>query len=103
MRTYCLFQASTLAAVLTCAATPSAAQQTDQESRQAVVEAAQAEKLKVLAPYSETGFERLTTRIQDILDYRTVTWHPYFQSAAHGSGLALGVGRVQHVTPYNYI
>src|SRR5262245_27805635 len=103
MRTIRLVGATTLIAGLTWAAAPVAAQDANDGTRQAVVESAQAEKVKTLQPYAATSFERLMTRVEDILAYRTVTWHPFFQSAAHGSGLALGVGRIQHVTPFNYV
>ncbi len=38
-----------------------------------------------------------------MLVYRTVTWHPFFQSAAHGNGFPIGVGCMYHVSPYNYV
>ena len=91
------------AAALTGAAAPASAQDLDNQTRQGLVEAAQAEKVKTLQPYAQTSVERLMLRLQDILDYRTVIWHPYFQSAANGGGLTLGVGRVVHVTPFNYL
>src|SRR5262245_50576325 len=103
MRICRLVRASTLAATLACAAAPAAAQEADSDTRQAVVEAAQAEKVKTLRPYVQTSTERLIDRLQDILDYQTVKWHPFFGSAAHGSGLPIGVGYVQHVTPFNFI
>jgi hypothetical protein len=103
MRILPVVRALALASVVAGFAPPASAQDSSGETRQAVVEAAQAEKVKTLQPYTETSFERLMTRFQDILDYRTVTWHPYFESAAHGSGLALGVGRVQHLSPYNFV
>src|SRR5262249_8030288 len=59
--------------------------------------------VKTLQPYSVTGMERLMTRVEDILSYGTLRWHPFFQSAAHGSGLPLGVGYLQHVSPFNYV
>jgi len=103
MRTCRVVRASVLAAILMCAVAPAAAQDPDSETRQALLEAAQAEKVKTLQPYVQTTTERLMLRIQDILDYRTVTWHPFFQSAAHGGGLTLGAGYVTHVTPFNFV
>src|SRR5262249_20372352 len=103
MPTFRLARASSLAAALMCAAVPAAAQESDGDTRQAVVEAAQAEKVKTLQPYTETGFEQLMTRLQDILEYQTVKWHPFFQSAANGGGLPVGVGYVQHVSPFNFV
>ena len=96
-------RASTLALALGGAALPVAAQEQDSDTRQSVVEAAQAEKVKVLHPYVPTSFEGLMVRLQDILDYRTVKWHPFFGSAAHGSGLPIGIGYVQHVSPFNFV
>jgi hypothetical protein len=103
MRFHPVVGALTLVSALTALALPAMAQDSTAETRGAIIEAAQAEKVKALQPYTETSLERTLTRLQDILDYRTVTWHPYFQSAAHGSGLALGVGYTQHVTPFNFV
>lgn len=89
--------------VLLLAATIASAQEPGQETRQSVAEEAQASKAEVLRPYVPTGLERLMVRVEDILVYRTVRWHPYFQSAAQGGGLPIGVGYVQHVSPYNFI
>jgi hypothetical protein len=94
---------STLAVALMCAAIPAAGQDPDNETRRTVVAAAQAEKVPTLQPYTATSFERLMTRAQDILEYGTVAWHPFFQSSAQGSGLPLGIGYVRHVTPFNYL
>ena len=90
------------AGILACPVLPAVAEDSD-TTRQAVVAAAQADKVQTLQPYTVTSLERSVTRLQDILEYGTVKWHPFFQSAAHGSGLALGVGYVQHVTPFNYV
>jgi hypothetical protein len=105
MRIGRIVRVSTLAAALAGAAAPVAAQNPDGDgdTRQAVVEAAQAEKVKSLQPYGVTSFEHLMVRLQDILDYRTVKWHPFFGSAAHGSGLPIGIGYVQHVTPFSFV
>src|SRR5262245_61756700 len=103
MRIGRVVRASTLAVTLACAAAPAAAQDSDGDTRQGLVEAAQADKLKTLQPYGQTSMERLMGRLEDILDYRTITWHPFFGSAAHGSGLPIGVGYLQHVTPYNFV
>lgn len=103
MHTGRFLRASTFAAALAGAATPAIAQESDGASRRALVEAAQAEKVQSLQPYVQTSMERLITRVQDILEYRTVTWHPYFRSAAQGSGLPVGIGYTRHVTPFNYI
>src|SRR5215471_8604113 len=104
MRMSRVLGAPVLIAALTCTASfVEAQEELDAESRQAVVEGAQAEKVKTLQPYSVTGMERLMTRVEDILSYGTLRWHPFFQSAAHGSGLPLGVGYLQHVSPFNYV
>jgi len=103
MRIGGVVRASMLAAALVGAAVSVAAQDLDSDTRQAVVEAAQAEKVKTLQPYTQTSLEHLMVRLQDILDYRTVKWHPFFQSAAHGSGFPIGIGYVEHVSPFNFV
>src|SRR5262250_3048018 len=100
MRTWVL-QVGTLTAVLVAAS--AAAQESDRASRQSLVDQAQAEKVETLHPYVPTTFERLTTRLQDILENQTITWHPYFESAALGGGLPIGAGYIAHVSPYNFI
>ena len=89
--------------VLLLTASVSTAQEPDQGSRQALVEDGQASKAEMLRPYLPTGVERLMARVEDMLAYRTITWHPYFETAAHGGGLPLGLGYLKHVTAYNYI
>jgi hypothetical protein len=103
MRILRLVGGLTLIFAVTCVARPAAAQEADSQTRRTVIEEAQADKVKILEPYTQTSFEHLMTRVQDILEYRTVTWHPFFQSAAHGSGLPVGVGYVKHVTPFNFV
>src|SRR5262249_28107276 len=98
-----LVRASTLAATLACAAAPAAAQEADSDTRQAVVEAAQAEKVNTQRAYVQTSTERLIDRLHYVLDYRTVELQPFFVSPAPRSGLPIGVGYVQHVTPFNCI
>src|SRR5262245_27161401 len=80
-----------------------AAQAPPAETRQAIVEQTQADKVPTLQPYVPTTTERMITRVEDILTYRTVTWHPWFQSAAQGGGLPIGAGYVVHVSPYSFI
>jgi hypothetical protein len=101
MRTICLIRVCTLIGVL--AASTAAAQQPEPETREALVEQAQADKVPTLQPYAVTTAERLMTRVEDILSNQTVTWHPWFQSAALGGGLPLGIGYLHHTGPYNYV
>jgi surface antigen Omp85-like protein len=85
------------------AGSAAAAQDSDPATRQSMVEAAQAAKVPTLQPYVQTSFERLMVRVEDVMLNRTVTWHPYFESAAHGGGLPIGAGYVVHVSPYNFV
>ena len=71
------------------------------DTRQTLVESAQADKATKLKSYQQTGLERLMGRAEDILYFGTVKWHPFFQSAALGGGLPLGVGYMAHVSSYN--
>jgi hypothetical protein len=84
-------------------ATAAAAQEPEPVTRQATVVEEQAQKVAVLHPYTQTATERLMVRVEDMLVNRTITWHPFFESAAHGGGLPLGVGYMLHVSPYNHI
>ena len=88
---------------VTLAATAAAAQDAEPPTRQALVEQEQTDKASKLQPYVPSRFERVMGRAEDILTNQTITWHPYFESAAHGGGLTGGVGYLFHVSPYNSI
>src|SRR5262245_41324365 len=80
---------------------PAIAQSTDGDSRQAIVEQAQAVKSTVLRPYVPSGFERAMTRVEATLLNGTMKWHPFFENAYRGGGFAPGVGYLQHVGAYS--
>jgi len=89
--------------IMMLAATAALAQEPEPGTRQAAIEQTEADKATRLQAYVPGTFERLMTRVEDIVTYRTVTWHPYFESAAQGGGFTGGVGYVLHVSPYNFI
>lgn len=70
-------------------------------TRQAAIEAAQAERAKELSPYVPGKAEALFTRAEDILVNGVPRWHPFFTSAYYGGGFTLGAGYAHHVSPYN--
>lgn len=77
--------------------------QTPEPSRQSLIEQAQAEKVKTLHPYPVTKGERIMNKVEDITVNGGLHWHPYFESAYKGGGLALGLGYMHHVSPYNLL
>ena len=85
------------------AAGVAAAQETEPTTRQEAASQAQAEKAKNLTPYVPNGTERLITRLQDIMVYKTLKWHPFFQSAAQGGGMPFGVGYMFHPSTFNML
>src|SRR5690349_13095821 len=79
------------------------AQSAENDSRQALVEQAQAAKAATLHPYVPGGFERVLTRVENSLVNRTVKWHPYFENGYKGGGFAPGIGYTHHVSPYSTV
>src|SRR5687768_3633803 len=79
------------------------AQPPEPTTRQAVIEQAQAEKVKNLRPYVPDKGERLAGRIESALTGETRHLHPFFESAYSGGGFAVGAGYAQHVTAYNFV
>jgi hypothetical protein len=84
-------------------ATSVVAQQPDPTTREAAIEQAQAEKVKVLHPYVPGKFEGLVNRAEDILVNGVPRWHPFFESAYYGGGITVGAGYAHHVSPYNLL
>ena len=82
-----------------CAATVAA--QESETTREAVIEQAQAEKVKALHPYEPGKAERLISRIEARYTGSALRWHPFFENAYSGGGFTLGVGYAPHVSPYN--
>lgn len=77
--------------------------QTPEPSRRGLIEQAQADKVKDLHPYPVTTGERIMNKVEDITVNGGLHWHPYFESAYKGGGLALGLGYMHHVSPYNLL
>ena len=103
MRAVQLFRACISAALLAGSATPVLAQAPDTETRESVIESAQADKVPKLQPYVPSKGEQVITKIQDTLLYSTTRWRPYFENAYRGGGFALGAAYLQHVSSYNFI
>jgi hypothetical protein len=80
-----------------------AAQEPEPTTREAAIEAAQAEKVKNLHPYAPGKFEGLMNRAEDILVNGVPSWHPFFESAYYGGGVTVGAGYAHHVSPYNMV
>jgi len=81
-------------AVLLLFGTPSAARA--QDSREAEIAAAQAEKAKKLMPYVPTKAETRVLKIEKALFSPPTGVYPYFGSVYSGGGLALGAGFRQY-------
>jgi surface antigen Omp85-like protein len=89
--------------VLLVGAVAASAQQADPETRQDLIERGQADKVETLHPYVLTRGERIIASVQERLVNQQITWHPFFQNAYSGGGLALGLGYMRHVSPYSTI
>jgi hypothetical protein len=95
---------STMFAVFMCLAAATLARaQTPEPTRREVIEQEQAEKAKTLHPYMLTTTERMLNKLEDITVNGVMRWHPFFDSAYHGSGFSPGVGYMSHVSPYNLL
>jgi len=84
-------------------ASPASAQSTDSESRQAIVEQAQATKSTTLRPYVPSALERVITRVESTLLNGATKWHPFFENSYSGGGFAPGIGYVQRVSAYGTV
>ena len=103
MRTVKWFQVCATAALLSGSATAALAQAPDPDTRESVIEDAQADKATKLQPYVPSKGEQVVTRIESTLLYSTSRWRPYFENAYRGGGFALGVAYMHHVSAYNFI
>jgi len=103
MRTVNVFGICTSLALLAGTAAPAAAQTPEPDTRQAVIEQAQAQKAPKLKPYVPSGGERLATKVEATFMYPTHAWHPFFENAYRGGGFAPGLGYMWHVSPYSYV
>src|SRR5688500_9661008 len=88
---------------LTGSAGVALAQQPEPTTREAIIEQAQAEKVKILRPYVPTTGERLAAKVENILTGEGKHLHPFFESAYSGGGFALGAGYKHHVSAYNFV
>jgi hypothetical protein len=79
------------------------AQPPESTTRQAAIEQAQAEKLKVLHPYVPSKGEQLAARVERILTGEGKHVHPFFESAYSGGGFAFGAGYARYVSGYNFL
>jgi hypothetical protein len=93
---------STAALLLIASGDRANAQDAELTTRQAAMEAAQADKANMLHPYIETSGERVMARVERLLS-EAPRWHPFFESAYQGGGLTAGLGYEQHVSSYNWI
>ena len=74
-----------------------------QDSREAEIAQAKAEKAKVLHPYVPTKAEDLLDRAEELLLTGGLHWHPFFDSAYAGGGFTLGAGYRRYVSSYNTV
>jgi len=93
----------TSAMLLVGAATTAPAQTPEPDTREAVIEEAQAAKAPTEHPYVPGAGERLMNKVETILVGTTPHWHPFFDSAYRGGGFTLGLGYVGHVSSYNFV
>ena len=81
-------------------ATAAAAQ--EPQTRQAVIEQQQAEKVKTLQPQEGNRGERVVARLEAMLTGLGGShWYPFFSNAYAGGGFALGAGYRMYVGPYS--
>ncbi len=74
-----------------------------QDSREAEIAQAKAEKAKALHPYVPSKAEGYIDRAEDLLLSGGLRWHPFFESAYAGGGFTLGAGYRRFVSAYNTI
>jgi len=103
MRTLKWFQVCATVTLLSGTATAALAQAPDADTRESVIEDAQADKVTKLQPYVPGKGEQVVTRIESTLLYSTSRWRPYFESGYRGGGFALGAAYMHHVSAYNFI
>jgi hypothetical protein len=90
-------------ALLGTISSPSIAQTPAPDTREVVIQDAQADRVNVLHPYVPTKGERLMAKVEDVLVYPIETWHPFFENAYRGGGFAAGLGYMWHVSSYNTV
>ena len=103
MRTVTLFTTCTSAALIAVSTATTSAQDAGSQTRVAVIEQAEAQKITTVQPYVPTRGERVVTRVQDTFINPSQTWHPFFENAYRGGGFAVGLGYMFHVSPFNFV
>ena len=74
-----------------------------QDSREAEIARAKAEKAKALHPYVPSKAETYIGRAEDLMLTGGLHWHPFFDSAYAGGGFTLGAGYRRFVSSYNTV
>ena len=81
----------------------SAAGAVAQDSREAAIAQAKAEKARSLHPYVPSRAEQLMSEAEGILRGGGLRWHTFFDSAYAGGGFTVGAGYRRHVSSYNTV
>jgi hypothetical protein len=90
-------------AVVALASNPVQAQeQAEPDSRQALLEQAQAQRATQLSPFVPSKAETYLNRAETVLT-TGLRLHPFFESAYSGGGFTLGAGYRASVSPYNSV
>jgi hypothetical protein len=98
-----VFTLLTMALAAAASAAAAGAQDPAQQTRQAVIEQAQREKVKTLhAPVPSQG-ERIMAKAESILTTVGRGWYPFFDSGYTGGGFALGPGYRLYLSPYTLL
>jgi hypothetical protein len=92
-----------VAFVASLAPVPAAAQESNAETRTAVVEQAQAAKAGELRPYVPNTAEKYLNYAETVLTTTGLRLHPYFESAYSGGGFTLGAGYRSYVSAYDTV
>jgi len=74
-----------------------------QDSREAEIARAKAEKAKALHPYVPSKAETYIDRAEALMLTGGLHWHPFFDSAYAGGGFTLGAGYRRFVSSYNTV
>jgi hypothetical protein len=74
-----------------------------QDTREAEIAKAKAEKAKALHPYGPSKAETYIDRAENLMLTGGLHWHPFFDSAYAGGGFTLGAGYRRFVSSYNTV
>src|SRR6266850_634915 len=103
MRTSRALKLFALVVLAAGSATAAGAQPPEPQTREAVIEQEQSDKVPTLHPYVPTTFERTMSKAESILTNGALHWHPFFDSAYNGGGFAFGAGYIQPLSAYNML